>query len=136
MPTVELDLTAALKLFGDPTRLRILALLAQDELTVGDLARALDLSQSRVSNHLKHLREADLLVEHLVGGARVVEEVQQAEGSGVPSSRRAVPSSTAWSSTGIRTGWQAAPRRENRTTGRVRTNMGTPVSPEGVGIRE
>lgn len=63
MVNADLDLTAALKLFGDPTRLRILALLKDEELTVGDLARSLDLSQSRVSNHLRHLREADLLVE-------------------------------------------------------------------------
>jgi len=63
MPVAELDLTAALKLFGDPTRLRMLALLGTSELTVGELARALDLSQSRVSNHLRLLREADVLAE-------------------------------------------------------------------------
>jgi len=69
MPTVDLDLTSTLKLFGDPTRLRILALLADEELTVGDVAKALDLSQSRVSNHLRHLREARLLTERHRGTA-------------------------------------------------------------------
>lgn len=56
-----------LKLLGDPTRLRILALLSQAELSVGELARALAMGQSRVSNHLKLLREADLLAERHEG---------------------------------------------------------------------
>jgi ubiquinone/menaquinone biosynthesis C-methylase UbiE/DNA-binding transcriptional ArsR family regulator len=56
-----------LRVLGDPTRLRILALLAQAELAVGELARALGMSQSRVSNHLKILRDADLLVERRAG---------------------------------------------------------------------
>jgi len=56
-----------LRVLGDPTRLRILALLAQAELAVGELARALGMSQSRVSNHLKLLRDADLLVERREG---------------------------------------------------------------------
>jgi ArsR family transcriptional regulator len=56
-----------LRVLGDPTRLRILALLAQAELAVGELARALGMSQSRVSNHLKILRESDLLEERREG---------------------------------------------------------------------
>ena len=58
------DLTAGLKLLADPVRLRILALLSGEdvvELSVGELTRALALSQSRVSNQLRHLREAGLL---------------------------------------------------------------------------
>jgi ArsR family transcriptional regulator, cadmium/lead-responsive transcriptional repressor len=42
---------------GDPTRLRILELLRnEDELSVGDLVRRLDLPQPKVSNHLACLR--------------------------------------------------------------------------------
>ena len=57
----------ALRLLSDPTRLRILALLEQEELAVGELSRALDLAQSRVSNHLRLLREAGLLRQRRVG---------------------------------------------------------------------
>jgi ubiquinone/menaquinone biosynthesis C-methylase UbiE/DNA-binding transcriptional ArsR family regulator len=63
MPPGTSSLTGALKLFGDGTRLRMLALLARDELTVGELTRCLDLSQSRISNHLKLLRNTGLLAE-------------------------------------------------------------------------
>jgi len=63
MSVATTSLSAALKLFGDGTRLRMLALLSQEELTVGELTRSLDLSQSRVSNHLRLLREAGLLAE-------------------------------------------------------------------------
>ncbi|MEM7518519.1 MAG: metalloregulator ArsR/SmtB family transcription factor, partial [Planctomycetota bacterium] len=51
------DLTALLKVLGDPTRLRILGLLEIEELSVGELSRSLGMAQSRVSNHLRVLRE-------------------------------------------------------------------------------
>lgn len=63
------QLTDALRLFGDPTRLRILGLLELAELSVGELARALELQQSRVSNHLRVLRDAHLLAERHEGRA-------------------------------------------------------------------
>jgi ubiquinone/menaquinone biosynthesis C-methylase UbiE len=56
-----------LKALGDPTRLRTLGLLARHELSVGELCRALGLSQSRVSNHLRVIREHSLLTERHVG---------------------------------------------------------------------
>ena len=58
---------ALLRLIADPLRLRILALLEKEELSVGELSRALECSQSRVSNHLRLLREADLLQERHAG---------------------------------------------------------------------
>ncbi len=67
MPTAESSVLDVLRVLGDPTRLRILVLLAQAELAVGELARALAMGQSRVSNHLKILREADLLAERREG---------------------------------------------------------------------
>ena len=57
------DLTGLLKTLADPTRLRMLALCDGNELAVGELSRALGMSQSRVSNHLRLLREAGLLAE-------------------------------------------------------------------------
>lgn len=49
------------KTLSDPTRLRILALLAREELAVQDLMEILGMAQSRVSRHLAILREAGLL---------------------------------------------------------------------------
>lgn len=51
----------ALKAAADPTRLRILALLASGELNVSDLTRILGQSQPRISRHLKLLAEAGLV---------------------------------------------------------------------------
>ncbi|MEO8927593.1 MAG: metalloregulator ArsR/SmtB family transcription factor, partial [Caulobacteraceae bacterium] len=47
-----------LRAAGEPTRLRILALLAREELAVLELARILGQSQPRVSRHLRLLAEA------------------------------------------------------------------------------
>ena len=49
------------KLYGDSSRMRLLTLLAQEELTVAELTEATRLGQSRVSTHLGRLREAGLL---------------------------------------------------------------------------
>ncbi|WP_411289278.1 ArsR/SmtB family transcription factor [Phenylobacterium sp.] len=59
-----------LRAAGEPTRLRILALLAREELAVLELGRVLDQSQPRVSRHLKLLAEAGL-VERFPDGAWV-----------------------------------------------------------------
>src|SRR5436853_7067430 len=59
-----------LRAAGEPTRLRILALLAREELAVLELCRVLDQSQPRVSRHLKLLSEAGL-VERFPDGAWV-----------------------------------------------------------------
>lgn len=61
---------AALSAAGEPTRLRVLALLAKGEMAVGELASALDQSQPRVSRHLKLMTEAGL-IERLPEGASV-----------------------------------------------------------------
>jgi ubiquinone/menaquinone biosynthesis C-methylase UbiE len=54
-------LNAALKAAGEETRLRILALLAEAELTVSDLTEILRQSQPRISRHLRLLAEAGLV---------------------------------------------------------------------------
>src|SRR5579884_4435176 len=61
-------LTAALKAAGEATRLRILVLLAEAELTVSDLTEILRQSQPRLSRHLRLLAEARL-VERFREGA-------------------------------------------------------------------
>jgi ubiquinone/menaquinone biosynthesis C-methylase UbiE len=60
-------LNTALKAAGEDTRLRILALLAEAELTVSDLTDILDQSQPRISRHLKLLSEARLLARYREG---------------------------------------------------------------------
>jgi len=54
-------------LLGDPTRLRLLALLDREELTVAELAQVTRLAQPRVSTHLARLREACLVVDRREG---------------------------------------------------------------------
>ena len=55
------------KTLGDSTRLRLLALLERQELSVADLVKVLDLPQSTVSRHLAHLKEQGLLTERRDG---------------------------------------------------------------------
>jgi ubiquinone/menaquinone biosynthesis C-methylase UbiE len=54
-------LNGALKAAGEETRLRILALLAEAELTVSDLTDILRQSQPRISRHLRLLAEGGLV---------------------------------------------------------------------------
>src|SRR6476469_4637840 len=51
----------ALKAAGEETRLRILALVGEAELTVSDLTDILRQSQPRISRHLKLMVEAGLI---------------------------------------------------------------------------
>ena len=59
-----------LRAAGESTRMRILALLAREELAVLEICRVLDQSQPRISRHLKLLAEAGL-VERFPDGAWV-----------------------------------------------------------------
>ena len=49
------------KAFGDTTRVRILSLLLHRELCVGDIADALELSQSAISHQLRILKQMHLI---------------------------------------------------------------------------
>ena len=60
MTTLE-TLQSTLKLLSDPTRLRLLGLLAREELAVHELVSITGLAQSRVSNHLSLLRRAGVV---------------------------------------------------------------------------
>jgi len=60
-------LQAALKAAGEGTRLRVLALIGEAELTVSDLTEILRQSQPRISRHLRLLVEAGLVERYREG---------------------------------------------------------------------
>lgn len=74
-------LVDALKAAGEPTRLRILALLRRGDLAVGELVQILDQSQPRLSHHLKTLTTAGL-VERLPEGSWVFYRAQSKDWAG------------------------------------------------------
>lgn len=61
------DIVNMLKAAGEVTRLRLIALLAEGELSVKDFTEILDQSQPRVSRHLKLLADANLVSRHAEG---------------------------------------------------------------------
>lgn len=64
----NLDSTTAIcQSLADPTRVRLLALLENEELTVTELTRITDMAQSRISTHLAKLREAGLVRDRRAG---------------------------------------------------------------------
>lgn len=56
-----------LKVFADATRVRLLALLEREELTVAELSAITRLAQPRVSTHLAKLKEAGLVRDRRAG---------------------------------------------------------------------
>ena len=56
-----------LKLFSDPTRLRLLALVMREELSVAELQEILGMGQSRISSQLAILRQASLVSDRREG---------------------------------------------------------------------
>lgn len=75
------ELVAALKAAAEPTRLRILCLLAAGELNVKDLTHVLGQSQPRISRHLKLMSEAGL-VERVRDGSWVYFHLSDATDGG------------------------------------------------------
>lgn len=59
------NLADLFKIFGDPTRIRILYALSAQELCVCDIADALEMTQSAISHQLRILKQV-----HLVKGRR------------------------------------------------------------------
>lgn len=67
-PAIDLDrLTAFSRATADPTRAAVLELLRFGERCVCDLQSDLDIAQSRLSFHLRVLREAGLVVDRKDG---------------------------------------------------------------------
>lgn len=60
-------LTEILALLADATRLRVLLLLQQEELSVVELQEILGMGQSRISNHLAQLRQGGLVRDRRAG---------------------------------------------------------------------
>ena len=79
------DVLAGLRAVAEGTRLRLVALCAEGDLTVGDLCAILGQSQPRVSRHLKLLCEAGVL-ERFPEGTAVFHRLAD-EGSGATGSR-------------------------------------------------
>ena len=59
--------SSRLKVLADPTRVRLLALLEGEELTVAELSAITRLAQPRVSTHLAKLKEAGLVRDRRAG---------------------------------------------------------------------
>ncbi|HEY6908313.1 MAG TPA: metalloregulator ArsR/SmtB family transcription factor [Myxococcales bacterium] len=62
-----IPLAPVFRALADPTRLRIVRLLLQGPLCVGDLVTVLDLPQPKVSRHLASLRRAGLVEDEKRG---------------------------------------------------------------------
>jgi ArsR family transcriptional regulator len=77
----KLPLADLFQAVSDPTRLRILALLARMELSVGELAQLLQQSQPRVSRHVRILADAGI-VERRKEGSWVFLAISDAERTG------------------------------------------------------
>tara|TARA_R110002096_G_scaffold105923_1_gene233041 strand:- start:8447 stop:8767 length:321 start_codon:yes stop_codon:yes gene_type:complete len=60
-----------LKALADDTRLRIVKLLLDDSMRVGEISESLNVSTYNVSKHLRVLREAELIVMEKAGKAKV-----------------------------------------------------------------
>ncbi len=65
------SLARQFRAFGDPTRIALLARLAEARRSVGDLVRDLQVPQPAVSHHLRILRDAGLVRDERTAG-RVV----------------------------------------------------------------
>ncbi|MBQ7918884.1 MAG: winged helix-turn-helix transcriptional regulator [Lachnospiraceae bacterium] len=61
------DLAEFYKVFGDPTRLKILYVLLCSEMCVFDIANLIGMSQSAVSHQLRVLKQMDLVKNKRVG---------------------------------------------------------------------
>jgi ArsR family transcriptional regulator len=69
----------SLKLLSDPTRLRLLSLLAQDALSVAELQEILGMGQSRISTQLSQLKAAGLATDERSGKNNVYSASMPAE---------------------------------------------------------
>ncbi|MDO5785461.1 MAG: metalloregulator ArsR/SmtB family transcription factor [Eubacteriales bacterium] len=63
VPTEEelYDLAELFKVFGDTTRIKILYVLVESDMSVGDIAQALNMTQSSISHQLRVLKQSRLV---------------------------------------------------------------------------
>lgn len=57
----------SIKIISDPTRIRILGVLIDQEISVAELQEILNMGQSRISTHLSQLKSEDLVRDRRVG---------------------------------------------------------------------
>lgn len=65
------DLDAALRAIAHPVRRQILRLVSERELSSSELAEQCELSRPAASQHLRALRDADLVAVRSSGGSRL-----------------------------------------------------------------
>lgn len=82
----ERALLELFKVLGDDSRFRMFRRLQRDELNVGDLARAVELSEPTVSHHLARLRDVGLVTLRMDGTQRFY----RASDSGIARMKRLV----------------------------------------------
>jgi ArsR family transcriptional regulator len=75
--------TATFRLLADPTRLRLLRVLAHDRFNVTELTGILGLAQSGVSRHLGLLKDASLVAEQREAGFVYYHLAHEADGDGL-----------------------------------------------------
>ena len=112
-----------LHLLGDETRVRLLALLEDNELTVAELTAVLELPQSRVSTHLGRLKEAGLLRDRRAGVSSYYTVKALAE-----------PAQSLWTSSACKTSSAPATRPPNGLT-RWQVRWSDTTRPDALGRR-
>lgn len=65
--TTLIDLADLFKVFSDSTRMKIMYKLFEGEISVGEIATCLDMSQSAISHQLKYLKESNLVKSKRAG---------------------------------------------------------------------
>lgn len=70
-PAGEAATGAALRALAEPRRRAILRLVANDELSAGEIAAAFDVTRTAVSQHLTVLRKAGLITERRIATRRM-----------------------------------------------------------------
>jgi DNA-binding transcriptional ArsR family regulator len=68
--SLSFNLNASFAALADPTRRAILSRLARGEATVMELAKPFEMTQPAISQHLKVLEEAGLIVQRVDGAKR------------------------------------------------------------------
>jgi DNA-binding transcriptional ArsR family regulator len=68
-----LSMPNGLSALGDPTRQRIVEMLAEGELSAGEISQHFEMSAPAISQHLKVLKEAGLVKVRIEGQRRVYE---------------------------------------------------------------
>ena len=70
---METNAAVAIKALGDPTRRQIFELVARGPVSVGAIAQQVPVSRPAVSQHLKVLKEAELVIDRADGTRRLYE---------------------------------------------------------------